>query len=81
MQINIPWGDGTSDNIILDFSAIEEGSSNSINVSSNAITDPLKTRSKEIIIQALDDSGGTPNKATLTVEQNIEKIMVTISNN
>lgn len=77
MQINIPWGDGTSDNIILDFSAIEEG----ISVSSNAITDPLKTRSKDIILQALDDSGGTPNKATLTVKQNIEKIMVTISNN
>lgn len=80
MQINIPWGDGTSDNIILDFSAIEEGISNSINVSSNAITDPLKTRSKDIILQALD-AGGTPNKATLTVKQNIEKIMVTISNN
>lgn len=80
MQITLPWGDDTSDNIILDFGALEEGISNIINVSSNAIIDPLKTRTKNIIIQALDDSGGTPSKATLTIKQDIEGIITTIAN-
>lgn len=80
MQITLPWGDGTSDNIILDFGALEEGISNVITISSNLITDPLKSRSKDIIIQSLDTSGGTPNKATLTVKQDIEGLITTIAN-
>lgn len=78
MSINIPWEDGTSDYFTLDFTAIQAGTSNAINVTSSASTNT--SRSKIIQIMALDTSGATPNQAYLQVSQDSQGIICKIAN-